>query len=359
MKAFKYVLGYLLVIQLVLPYMVPFDLIFRDRMDYNLVKDNLESIDVIIERIGQQIREENLQDYIIILGDSIAFSGPGNSGQSIGRYMQNLADQSNPNQPVRIYNLSMPAMQTGDIYTMLLKLDKYHVSTRNLIVNVDYQGFVQRNPNPAIVFWLGADLHTLDPSGYLQALPNLQANNSADQPSMPVMVHRFLWDQVEMFRYSGFIKKGLINIGRQIAGAQPRDDAIGDARPWFEKEGLKQYLSRAEYQRDFSDQAFDMSPHNPQILFLEKIIAHQQGTHTLVFMAAANQELMYEKVSTPGYVRNLQQVDAYLQSQPVQYVSMFGKIDSSLFSDHVHLAADGNRELARILWDEFEIGVNP
>src|SRR5664280_911434 len=121
MKAFKYVLVYLLLIQLVLPYAVPFDLIFKDRMDYNLAKDNLESIDVILERISRQIQDENLHDYIIILGDSIAFSGPGNASQSIGHYMQEIADQAEPDQPVRIYNLSMPAMQSGDIFTMLLK----------------------------------------------------------------------------------------------------------------------------------------------------------------------------------------------------------------------------------------------
>jgi hypothetical protein len=352
MKAFKYVLGYLLLIQLMLPSVVPLDLIFKDRMDYNLVKDNLESIDVILERISQQIQAENLQDYIIILGDSIAFSGPGNASQSLGPRIEELAAQADPEHPVRIYNLSMPAMQTGDIYTMLLKLDRHHISTQNLIVNVDYKGFVKRQPGPAIVFWLQDDLKFLDPASYEHMLQNWPGPSRAPT-AVQARVHQLLWDHVQMFRYSGFIKKGFINGGRAMLGAPPADDALGDARPWFEKEGLVQVLQQPEYQQEFSDQPFDMSPANPEIYFWQKIIAHQQDKQTLIFLAAANQQLMADKVRNPGYIANLQQIDRYFQAQPVHYINVYGKINADLFSDHLHLTADGYNRLARLLWDNF------
>jgi len=353
MKAFKYVLVYLLLIQLVLPYAVPFDLIFKDRMDYNLVKDNLESIDVVLERISRQIQEENLQDYIIILGDSIAFSGPGNASQSIGSYMQELADQAEPDQPVRIYNLSMPAMQSGDIYTMLLKLDQHQISTRNLIVNVDYKGFVLRQPGPAIVFWLLDDLQALDPATYQHMQTNWPVSIPT-QPSIQAQVHRLIWNHVQMFRYSGFMKKGLINVMRTMIGAAPLDDALGDARPWYEKEDLVQVLQQPEYQQEFSDQVFDMSRDNPEVYFWQKIIGHQADRHTLIFLAAANERLMAAQVNTPGYIHNLQLIDSYFLAQPVRYLNMYGKINTDLFSDHMHLTAVGNRELTRILWDNFK-----
>ncbi len=356
MKAFKYVLGYLLLIQLALPYLLPFDLIFRDRMDYNLVKDNLSSIDVILDNISRQIRQEHLENYIIILGDSVAYSGPGDASQSIGHYMQDLADESSLLSPPRIYNLSMPAMQMGDIYTMLLKLDEHQISTQNLIVDVAYQGFVVRNPDPAIVFWLQEDLKALDRVSYDHVLGNLEANTHHNDSTLQTDVHKLLWENVAILRCSGFVKKGMLQEGRAIIGAGPMDDSIGDARVWSAKPGLREFLRQAEYERDFSPQDFDLSNDNPQIYFLDNIIAHQQGKHTLVFMAAANQELMNDKVSAPGYVRNLQQVDNYFKSQPVQYINMYGQINSDLFSDHLHLVADGYRELARMLWDNFEKG---
>ena len=356
MKAFKYVLGYLLLIQLALPYLLPFNLIFQDRMDYNLVKDNLSSIDVILDHISRQISQEHLEDYIIILGDSVAFSGPGGSSQSIGHYMQALADEAYPSNPPRIFNLSMPAMQMGDVYTMLLKLEEHHISTQNLIVDVAYQGFVARNPDPAIVFWLKDDLKSLDKVSYEHVLENLQANPYTKDSNLQADVHKLLWNNIAILRYSGFIKKGMLEAGRTVIGAGPLDDSIGDGRPWYQKPGLRELLRQAEYERDFSPQEFDMTNNNPQIYFIEKIITHQQGKHTLVFMAAANQELMNDKVTVPGYVHNLQMVDNYFQSLPVQYLNVSGQINSDLYSDQLHLVPDGNRELARMLWSNFEEG---
>jgi len=356
MKTFKYVLGYLLLIQLTLPYLVPFSLIYNYRMDYNVVKDNLYNIDVILDQISMQIEKENLQDYIIILGDSIAFSGPGNASQSIGYYMEKLAQKSSPSNPTRIYNLAMPAMQTGDIYTMLLKLDEHHISTENVILNVEYKGFIKREPAPPIVFWLEDELKSLDKQSYDWALANLKANNYEEKFDIQNAVHRVLWDKVEMFRYSSFLKKGLLNVGQEIRGAKALDDSIGDARPWFEKEGLREVLQRDEYQQEFSDQDFDMSANNPQVFFLEKIIDHQKNKQMLVFLAAANDKLMSDKVTTPGYVNNIKKIDNYFQDKPVNYINVYGKIDSDLFSDHLHLTADGYRELAKMLWDNFEIG---
>jgi hypothetical protein len=357
MRTFKYVLGYLLLIQLALPYLVPFDLIFQDRMDYNLVKDNLSNIDVILDQIDIQINRENLQNYIIILGDSIAYSGPGNASQSIGFYMQELAREASPDHPCRIFNLSMPAMQTGDIYTMLLKLDQHHISTDNIILNIQYSGFVARKPSPPSVFWLRNDLKALDKESFYRVLANLKANKYNDQTNLVSSAHQLVLANVVMFRYSAFIKKGLENAYREVSGAKPIDDALGDARPWFEKKGLRQFLQKPEYQMGFSSKAFDMSINNPQIYFLDKIIAHQKNKHTLIFLAAANQTLMRDEVMAPGYIKNLQQIDYYFQMQPVGYLNLQGKINPNFFSDHLHLTAVGYRELAQLLWNNFKIGV--
>ncbi len=356
MKTFRYVLVFLLAIQLALPYWVQSHLNIQDRMDYNLVKENISIIDDILAQVSQQIKQENLEDYIIILGDSVAFSGPGNSRQSIGHYMQELAQAASPSQPQRIFNLSLPAMQMGDIYTMLLKLDKYNISSQNLILDVAYQGFVPRNPDPSIVFWLEDDLQTLDRPSYEHVRANLDANQTHQESRLEADVNRLLWDRIALLRYRGFIKIYALQAVSYLIGAGPLDDSIGDTRAWYEKPGLSDLLKRAEYERDFSAQPFDLNPNNPQIYFLEKIITHQEGKHTLVFMAGANQELMHDKVTAPGYAGNLQKIDQYFESRPVQYINLYGQIDSRLYSDQIHLVAEGNRELAEILWDNFNKG---
>jgi hypothetical protein len=357
MKSFKYVLGYLLLIQFMMPYLIPIDMVFQNRMNYDLVKDNLSNIDVILDQIDLQIKKEKLQNYIIILGDSIAFSGPGNASQSIGFYMQELARESSDSYYPRIYNLSMPAMQTGDIYTMLLKLDQHNISTDRIILNVNYGGFVAREPGPPIVFWLKNDLKSLDKESFDRVLANLKNNGYQDKVDLESRVHQLVWDNLEMYRYSAFLKKWVDNTYLKATGSIPKDDALGDARPWFEKEGLRKVLQQAEYRTIFSSQTFDMSINNPQMYFLDKIIDHQKNKQqTLVFLAAANPTLMGDEVAAPGYIHNIRQIDQYFAAQPVSYLNLQGKIESDDFSDHLHLTAVGYQELAQLLWNKFEEG---
>jgi len=354
MKTFKYVVIYLLAIQLILPYIIPLELVYQERLDYNLVKDNMESLDIALEGISHQIKSENLQDYVVILGDSIAFSGPGPSQASIGHYLQELADDSTA--PARVFNLSMPAMQMGDIYLLLLKLDHYGISSDNLILNVDYKGFTERQPGPPIVFWLQDDLKYLDADSLDLVRQNLQANHKLPSSDLSASIHRFLWNYAEMFRYSAMIRKGLQHLAGSALGAAPGDDSIGDARAWNQKPGLRQILEREEYQQEFNPAPFDMNKDNLQVFFLDKLVAHQQGKHTLIWLAGANQELMRPEVSNPGYLDNMERIDRYLAGQPVSYVNANGKIQDALFSDHLHLTAAGYQELARLLWENFNQG---
>jgi hypothetical protein len=309
-----------------------------------------------LDKISQQISQENIQNYIVVLGDSIAFSGPGNSDQSIGYYMQEIARDADDH-PVRVYNLAMPAMQGGDIYTMLLKLDQHRISTDNVIINVTYTGFISREPSPPIVFWLKDELKSLDETSFNRVLPNLRANGYTDKYDIISEVRNLVWNNMELFRYSAFLKKELDNRWRKIEGLPPWDDSLGDARPWYEKEGLTEALHQDEYKAYFSGKAFDMSENNPQIYFLNKIIAHQRDKNTLIFLAAANQVLMQDLVTAPGYIDNLGRIDQYFKAQPVNYINLQGKIDPNLFSDHVHLIDTGYRELAQLLWEKFKIGV--
>lgn len=348
MRTFKYVLLYLLIIQFALYYIIPLNMVYGYRMDYDLVKDNIHNIDTILEQIAKEIKQKDLEEYLIILGDSVAFSGPGDSRQSIGYYLEGIIREKSGKRPMGVFNLSMPAMQVGDIYTMLLKLDKYGISTDNLVFNVTYAGFVKRNPDPPCVFWLQDDLARLDQESFTFAKDNLNANDySKDTLNFMTIFSDFLQDNIypklSLFQYKDFIKNSIKN--------DKSSDALGDARVWSDKEGLRELLLQEEYQKGFSPEPFDMSSNNPQVYFLDKIIKYQEGKNTLVFLAATNEVLMKEEVNKEGYQENLQKVHTYFKNKDIEYLNLQGELDESLFSDHIHLTPQGYRELAEKLYE--------
>lgn len=358
MKSIKYIIIYLIIIQFALPFFFSFDKVFHYRMDYNVVKDNLHDIDTVLDKIKIEINKKKLKDYIVILGDSVPYSGPGNSNQSIGYYMNKLSKEAyGENAPV-IFNLSMPAMQTGDIYTMLLKLDERGISTDNLIIDVAYSGFLNRNPDPPIVFWLKEDLKKVDEETFNEVLPQLKANGYKEPETLFKKFQQSVADAMyvsSIYKYKDFIiREAEFAYKRIVRGEQIPDDSLGDARVWSEKEGLRELLEKPEYMNGFSDQSFDMSQNNPQILFLEKILEHQKNKNTLVFLIATNEELMKPEVTKQGYKDNLAKIDEYFSTKPVTYINLQGEIEQQLFTDHVHLTSEGYKKLSQILWNQFE-----
>ena len=349
MRTFKYVLIYLLIIQFALYYIVPLDMVYGYRMDYELVKNNIHNIDTILEQISKEVKNKDLKEYVIILGDSVAFSGPGDSQQSIGYYLEEINREKNGENAIRFFNLSMPAMQVGDIYTMLLKLDKYGISTDNVILNITYAGFVKRDPDPPIVFWFRDNLKNMDQESYAEVQVNLTANDySKGKKNFVSYLSSFLesriYPSLRLFQYKDFLKKAV--------SGEHQSDALGDARVWSEKEGLRELLKEYEYQGGFSAKPFDMSTTNPQIYFLEKIMERQQDKNTLIFLAAVNEVLMEEEVNKDGYQENLKKIDNYFRIKDSKYLNLQGKIGESSFSDHIHLTSEGYRMLAEILYEE-------
>jgi hypothetical protein len=353
-KTAAYLLLFLLIIELILPEVVPLKAAYDCRMNYTVVKDNPVNIDVALDQIKHQIDSQDIKDYLIILGDSVAHSGPGPADESIGARLQEYYEVQG--QKKAVFNLAMPAMQTGDIYTMILKLDEQGISTDNLIINLVYAGFAERTPDPPVVFWLQRDLARLDPASFKQVTPQLAANGKVIQEGPTQKLNRLITERLAVFRYKDFIKADLQHRFFELTD-RPEENALGDPRPWYQKKGLKKLLETPEYQRGFAVKPFDMSQGNPQIYFLEKIIKHQQGKNTLVFMAPVNCELV-PQVNDPGYQSNLQTVRDYFAVRHVTYIDFHGLIDQRLFSDHVHLIGPGYSLIAQRLGEESMAGEN-
>ncbi|HEY3314570.1 MAG TPA: hypothetical protein VGL40_04725 [Bacillota bacterium] len=349
MRALKFTLIYLILVQLLLGLVLPTGLIYHYRLDFNVVKNSpAADYDVVLEKVAQEIKRDKLTDYLIILGDSVGYSGPGGPEQSIGYYLEEIGRQQG--RSTRVFNLSMPAMQAGDLYTAFLMLQKHDIPARHVLVNIIYGGFVARNPDPPAATWLQDDLKHLDPGAYDYAVPSLEANHRLKRPTLSEWFRKTIYPRVAILRYRDFIRAA---IDKYVPGVGP--DEVVDTRPWSAKPGLAGLLQAREYQRLFDDTPFVMDQSNPQVYFIDRLIARAkaQGTDLMFFLTPANAELMWLNVTKPGYVANLKRIDAFFAQRSARYVDLEGTISPALFADHLHLIPEGYRQLAILLWRDY------
>lgn len=351
MRAVLFAISYFILIQFPIGYLIPRESIFHYRPSYQVIWDNPRNIDIVLQEVRETIRERALDKYIIILGDSVPYSAPGGPEQSIGYLMERIGRARG--RPTAVFNLAIPAMQAGDLYVMLLKLRRQGISTENVIINVTYAGFVARDPDPAAVFWLADDLARVDPEAYDRVRANLAANGRARTPGQLawMSVSDTVLTALPVTRYRDYLRASILR-----AVGLEREDQAGEILPWYSYPDLRAGLQRRRYQRAFDPLSFVMDDTNPQVYFLEKIVALEGGENPLFFLTPINRELMRENVSEPGYRENLARIDAYFAGKPVRYLNLHDAIDPDLFHDHVHLTPEGYRKLALLLWEASTAG---
>lgn len=359
MKAVKYVIVYLIAVQLLLPYAFSLPDVYHNRMNYTLMLDNnnMHDIDAVLQQVKRDIGRSGRNDYIIMLGDSVFYGSPGNSDQPVNVFLQ-----QKPGAPT-IYNLSFPAMQLGDYYTMLLKLDRFGIPTNRVMFNIRYASFIPRDPNPRAVFWLAEDLRKLDPEAYRHVLPQLTAADF-EKPGNPYeyfqrTLHEDWLPRLSLMQYKDYFRHNLNNWWlTTVRRQQLPDDALDDSRAWYIKRewqksigiNYDEFLSDPQLVASFTDQPFDLSETNWDVYFLNKIIAHRLGKQTWVILSGTNHDLMKDAVAKPGYRTNLDAIDRMMAGQAVTYVNLEGVMAGDYFSDHTHFTPEGNARLADLLW---------
>lgn len=358
MKAVKYVIVYLIALQFLFPYAFKLSDVYHNRMDYTLMlnNNNMHDIDAVLEQVKRDIDRHDRTDYIVMLGDSVFYGSPGSSDQAVNVFLQ-----QKPGAPA-IYNLSFPAMQIGDFYTMLLKLDKFGISTDRLLFNIRYASFVPRNPGPRSVFWLGNDLRKLDHEAYEHVLPQLKASDFKT-PEDPYQyfqraLHEDWLPHLSLMRYKDYVRQDLQHLWLKVRGKPIPSDALDDSRTWHVKKAWQEsqgidygrFLQDPQLIASFSDKPLDLSENNWDVYFLNKMLEHQKGKKTWVVLSGTNHDLMKEAVEKPGYKANLQAIDRMMAGKDVVYVNLEGVMAGDYFSDHTHFTPEGNAKLADVLW---------
>lgn len=329
----------LVVLQVGLPYVIPGSWVYHYRVEYNMVKDHMATgLDRAIVQIANEIKANPAQEYVVLLGDSVTYSGPGAPEQSIGYYLEEWS--RNQGRPVKVYTLAEPGMMPGDFYTVLLMLRAHNIPLQKVAINSIIAHFAKHAPTEALFGWLGEELRRRDHEAWVQA-----GGERARQPSWTKRFREAVLRPVTLWEYRDVIRYHL-GLGTTAE--------VADTRPWTEKPTLKELMRKPLYQRMVEPKPLDMTAKNPTVYLWEKILTNLKatGTDVLVYTSPVNQALMGEWVSNPGYQANMQRIDDFFKGEPAKYVNWEKALPDSLFADHVHLTPEGYRKLAAMIGEQ-------
>ncbi|MCX7747081.1 MAG: hypothetical protein N2645_09355 [Clostridia bacterium] len=349
-----FLLVYILLIQFALPFLIPSSIVYNHRMKYDVIKNNIDNVEAVLKKIKEDIKERKLKEYVVILGDSVAYSSPGGEDTSIAYYMNGLAEKEKS--PLKVYNLALPSNYPGDLYTMIKLMDTYGISTDHLIINFIYSEFLSTDKSTGI-FWMSQYLRDVDYEAFEKIYVGriFEKDKLYSFKKMRERLMHILNKEVPLLVYKDYIRNGFIDKIRETVDADYKKAV--NIRPWYEKKDLPKIMLEEKNKWYYSDTPFIMDERNASIYFINKIMEHQKNKDTIVFLAASNRKLIPEATSKKGYNDNLRKIDEYFKGKPVTYINYDGKIDYNLFSDYVHLIPKGYEFLAKDLWAKVKSGL--
>ncbi len=349
--AIAFALLFFIAFQVAVNFYVNLDTVYKHRLNYNLFLKDQEMIEVVVEEMAATIKKKKLNDYIILIGNSVAWGTNESSEHSMGRYLTDISTSSDQEPVQAVFNLSAPSIMAGDAYTLLLMLEEHGIKTDKVMIGLSYSAFSKPNPGPRQVFWLGHQLRKLDPKSFADVLPHLEQNGFKYKTGWKNVedniIHATL-DQIPMVKY-----KEVIPASWELKKAGT--DLLGDPRAWHEKGFAESFLTDPSYLGFFNPEPFIMDESNWGVYFINRIVEHQEGKRTLFFVSGGNSELSKKEVTNPGYIANLEKASQFLASKGkgTQYLILQDRIDPNLFTDHVHLTKEGNEQLARFVWESW------
>lgn len=338
LQVVAWVLILLLLLQVSLARVIPSQWIYNYRVDFETVKGDVAlGMRRAVELIAREVRQDPTRDYVILLGDSIAYSGPGAPTQTIAYYLEEWSKAEG--HPWRVYNLGEPAMKAGDLYALLLLLKEHEIPLKRVVLDLTYFQFFPHPPGESWVRWMGDDLRRLDPVAWQEAHG---AENP--RPSVGERIASALLQHLTLYRYRDLIRTRLLTATRLLESQE-----VLDVRPWTEKPYLHELMKEPIYQRYVDPTPFPMDRSNPGAVLMQRFLGQAREAQLLAFFSPVNQGLMAPWVNAPGYRANLARIDAFFAPEGARYINWESAFPSALFTDHVHLTPDGYRLLATLI----------
>lgn len=330
---------FLIVSQLALNFLLPSRYIYNQRLNYDVFKDNVYSIETTVKALKSIIEKDKLENYIVFVGDSVGYGTPAPSDKTISTYMNNIAKKENSD--IRVFNIGVPSSMFGDFYTIIKLLNKYDISTQNLIINFSYWEINAKTPT----YWFKHYIKELDTQSYNKMVETEHIKEDSLWQNMKSEIYQFANKNVAMIGYSGFITNKIKN-KTNVLLKQP----VTAMKVWSLKPELPDIMKQPANAWYYSDDAFDLSEDRPQMYFLDKIVEIQKDKNTLFYLNATNNALLPEATAKEGFQNNLAAINKCFSDRNLNYIDYNNKVDYKYFSDHVHLLPDGYKFMAEDLW---------
>ncbi len=325
--------------QLLLYFLLPSDYIYNNRLNYDVFKDNVYSIDATVKAIKSTIEKDKLENYIIFVGDSVGYGTPCPPDKTISAYMNEIAKRENSK--MRVFNIGIPSTMLGDFYTVIKLLNNYDISTQNLILNFSYWEISAKGPT----YWFKHYLKDLDYESYQDMVKGGHIKEESQWNNLKSELYHFANKNIAMIGYSGFITNKIKTETNTLLG---QNSAV--LRVWSQKPSLTKNLDIPENRWYFSDRPFNFGENSPQIYFLNKIAEVQKDKNTIYFMNAMNDQLLAGATEKEGFKNNVEGIQKCFVERGLNYIDYNKKVKYDYFSDHVHLLPEGYKFLAEDLW---------
>jgi hypothetical protein len=330
--------------QLFFYFLFPRSYIYNNRLNYDVFKDNVYSIDATVKAIKSTIKKDKLKNYIIMVGDSVGYGTPCPPENTMSAYMNEIAKKENSD--IRVFNIGVPSTMFGDFYTIIKLLNSYDISTHNLIINFSYWEINAKTPT----YWFRHYLKELDNESYTKMVELGHIKELSTLQNIKSEIYHFANKNVDIIGYSSFITNKIKCDTNAILG-QPTTEL----KVWSEKsQRLTKTLNLPENRWYYSDKTFNLSESSPQIYFLNKITELQKGKNTLFFLNAMNDEILAGATEKEGFKNNLAAIGKCFSDRGLNFIDYNKKVDYKYFSDFVHLLPDGYKFMAQDLWHRIQ-----
>lgn len=339
-RTILFIILFYVISQLFFSFVFPTSYVYNDRLNYDVFKDNVYTIEPAVKAIKATIDREKLQNYIILIGDSVCYGTPCPPDKTMSSYMNDIARREKSN--IRVFNVGIPSTMFGDFYTVIKLLNSYDISTQNLILNFSCWEINAKTPT----YWFRHYLKELDGESYKKMLEMGYIKEKSTWQNIKSQIYHIANKNVAMIGYSGFVTNKIKTEANTLLG-QP----VTELKVWSQKrQKLDKALNLPENRWYYTDKKYNLEENSPQIYFLNKIAEVQKGKNTLYFLNAMNEGLLPEATAKEGFQNNMAAIRKTFSNRGLNFIDYNKKVDNKYFSDHVHLLPEGYKFMAEDLW---------
>lgn len=288
---------------------------------------------------------------VVFIGDSVMYGSSVRKGEdTIPAYVSEHAREKWPDEEIHFYNVGMRGLGIADAYYLLKSLHNPEQPIDLLVYNLNIGWFTEPK--------------TINRDVILQMFPPEEVDWSALKVEPPAPLDENGWIREHVLRHwKLFYYRPTLNhwifgqeatdwVKQQAEYTYRPETRVDDSSlytPWYEKKwedklGEDWKLGTISYTNE-QWQYFQS--------FLE--LAQEASDQTLIFFMPRNMELLnqFKKIDQPAMEETKQKLEQTITEEySLHFVDYERRVESSKFTDTVHLLPEGNEQVAELLFED-------